>query len=274
MDLTRPLRGGCRCRRNLYIIRFPKEQEDINQLAKVLFSSDPHHRATLGTPLPTYLRVPLQHYQSLTFPQYSNETNSQIHRVYREPGIDYAMHHFCGFCGTPLSYWSESPRTEADFIHLTLGSLLPEDLGDLEEWGLLGRLGSSGPSSGASSGASSRGISPEKGGEERGEERGKGKENEDGNNSQLGPRGTDRVGVLPWFDRLTEGSRLGRTLRRTTGVGSDQTGNVRVEWEIVEWTEEDEDGGGPQPQSSYGSKKRKVDQVEDVEEGGRMKGPQ
>ena len=57
-----------------------------------------------------------------------------------------AKRHFCGFCGTPLSYWSENPKSEAEFISLTLGSLVGDDLRDLDELGLLpeggiGRVG-------------------------------------------------------------------------------------------------------------------------------------
>jgi hypothetical protein len=92
--------------------------------------------------------VPLTWYHTLTFPLHADETNSQIHRVYRPAAADETsssqeedasttMRHFCGFCGTPLSYWTESPRSEADFICLTLGSLVPEDLEGLEEWGVL-----------------------------------------------------------------------------------------------------------------------------------------
>lgn len=68
------------------------------------------------------------------------------------------------------------------------------------------------------------------------------------------------VGALPWFDALTEGSRLG-TLRRAKGGGTDPTGRVRVEWEVVEWSEDDA-GGAESP------RKRKLEEVEVVGGGG------
>lgn len=142
------------------------------------------------------------------------------------------MRHFCGFCGTPLSYWSEGPAPgEADFIQLSLGSLVPGDLADLEDWGLLESPREGSPSPAAPSGDGDAEMR-EVGGE--------------GGGGVLG-----RVGVLPWFEGLVEGSKLGR-LRKGTARG----GTVRVEWEIVEWTEEGEGGGGESP------KKRKLEEVE------------
>jgi hypothetical protein len=42
---------------------------------------------------------------------------------------------------------------------------------------------------------------------------------------------------------------------------------VRVEWEVVEWSEEDEAGGG-----GGSPRKRKLEEVEGLVEGGRMEG--
>ena len=54
-----------------------------------------------------------------------------------------------------------------------------------------------------------------------------------------------RVGAVPWFEGLVEGSRLGRVCKEAAaGVGE---GRVRVEWEVVEWTEEEDGGGGASP---------------------------
>ncbi|KAK4153749.1 hypothetical protein C8A00DRAFT_43389 [Chaetomidium leptoderma] len=238
MSFERPLRGSCHCGRNLYIIQFPKE---TTQTAQVLFNMHPSHRSTLATPLPCYLRVPLGWYHSTTVAAHADETRSQIRRVYTSPREQHAMRHFCGFCGTPLSYWSEQPRSEADFIHLTLGSLVPEDLGDLEDLGLL-------PASPSPS-------------EAEGEEKGETRVDETGQEERDTNMG---VGVLPWFDTLTEGSRLG-VLRKAEGASVSRTGTgpgtVRVE-EVVEWTG---DGGAESP------RKRKLGDVEgaaEVEDGG------
>jgi hypothetical protein len=74
-----------------------------------------------------------------------------------------------------------------------------------------------------------------------------------------------RTGGLPWFDTLTEGSRLG-TLRRAKGGSTNRSGTVRVEWEIVEWSEDETGGESP--------RKRKLDEVEGAVEDGRRAGVQ
>lgn len=194
-----------------------------------------------ATPLPAYLRVPLQWYHSMALAFFPGETNSQIHKVYTPPAEQHAMRRFCGFCGTPLSYWSEKPPSEAEFIYLTLGSLSPRDLADLEDLGLL--------------------PDPEDEDEEGEEELAMtnrvevGQQQQQQREEELVPftmLGT--VGALPWFDALTEGSRLGK-LRRTKGRGADRSGTVRVEWEIVEWTE---DNGPKSPRNG----KRKLEEFE------------
>ena len=65
-----------------------------------------------------------------------------------------------------------------------------------------------------------------------------------------------RVGAVPWFEGLVEGSRLGRVTRKAVGVGE---GSVRVEWEVVEWTEEEDGEGGGERAAS--PRKRKLGEV-------------
>jgi hypothetical protein len=135
-----------------------------------------------------------------------------IRRVYTHPSQDYSKRHFCGFCGTPLSYWSEEPRSEADFINLTLGSLLREDIRDLEDIGLIPEDSDEGPSS----------------------------------RSEAAPATpTKRTALqqsfgVPWFDGLIEGSRLG-SMRRSYGARQSRDGQTSIEWDIVEFSE---NGGG------------------------------
>lgn len=113
-----------------------------------------------------------------------------------------------------MSYWSENPHTEADFINLTLGSLLREDLRDLEDMGLI-------------------------------------PEEEDNNDlvrqpSEVVGRNTalrQSYGV-PWFDGMVEGTRLGN-MRRSQGVKQSQDGRVKVEWEIVEYSGNGDESAGP-----------------------------
>ncbi|KAK0646396.1 hypothetical protein B0T16DRAFT_458318 [Cercophora newfieldiana] len=219
MAFDRPLRGRCLCGRNRYIITFPKTS---TQLPQVLFNHNAHQRFSHGgSPLSAYLRVPLQYYFSSTFPLCPDETSSMIHKMYPS---DHEQRRFCGFCGTPLSYWSEEPRSEADYIQLALGSLFPEDLADLEDLGLL----------------------PETDDEEvEVEAKPKdqdtkmlGGDGEEQDNRQPTQHERQTVGGLPWLDSLTEGSRLG-TLRSAKGSHTNPSGTVKVEWEIVEWTEDD-----------------------------------
>jgi len=228
MSTLRPLRGGCQCGRNRYIIAVP--QEGISE-AQVLFNTEPVHQIPLATPLAAYIRVPLSWYHSTTYAFFPDETHTLIRRVYTHPSQEYSKRHFCGYCGTPLSYWSEDPRSEADYINLTLGSLLREDLRDLEDMGLI----------------------PEEGEQQR----------------TASEQPAERVGRstalrqsygVPWFDGMVEGTRLG-SMRRSQGVRQSQNGRVRVEWEIVEFSgsSDGEEAGGSAGQAE------KTGEGEDVE---------
>ncbi|TDZ27100.1 hypothetical protein C8035_v011971 [Colletotrichum spinosum] len=86
------------------------------------------------------IRVPLSWYRSTTHAFFPDERHSMIHRVFESSSAGPSKRYFCGFCGTPLSYWTERPHTEADYIHLTLASLCGEDLRDLEDLGLIPEL--------------------------------------------------------------------------------------------------------------------------------------
>ncbi|KAK0389302.1 hypothetical protein NLU13_2877 [Sarocladium strictum] len=242
MSALRPLRGACQCGRNRYIIAIP--EESVTK-AQVHFNTEPEHQIPLATPLAAYIRVPLSWYHSTTYAQFHDETHALIRRVYTHPSRSYSKRHFCGYCGTPLSYWSEQPQTEADFINITLGSLVREDLRDLEDMGLIDDASSTDndPSTQQHTSVSSR---------ER--------------NMAL----RQSYGV-PWFDSMVEGTRLGR-MRRTHGIQrSSDGGDVTIEWEIVEYTgdgaDRDDDinmsggpGGGPSTPS-----KRKLEDREDGE---------
>lgn len=174
-----------------------------------------------------------------------------IHKVYTNPTEQHAMRHFCGFCGTPLSYWSEQPRAEAEFIQLALGSLSSEDLGDLEDLGLIpGSEDEEAPvpqAQGVAAGPSP--PSPGAGGRTH-----------DGDRADIVLRtGRETLGGLPWFDTLVEGSRLGM-MRTSKGSSRSKDGTVRVEWEVVEYTEDD--SGNDTPRSG----KRKFDEKEESKE--------
>lgn len=63
---------------------------------------------------------------------------------------------------------------------------------------------------------------------------------------------------LPWFETLVEGSKLGSMKK---SWGKRQSGRYRVEWEIVEWTEGDEDTGEAEGDESTLPVKRKYEEV-------------
>ncbi|PTD09128.1 hypothetical protein FCULG_00008055 [Fusarium culmorum] len=78
MNTLRPLRGGCQCGRNRYIIAVP--QDGINE-AQVLFNTDSAHQTSLATPLAAYIRVPLSWYHSTTYSFFPDETHALIRRA-------------------------------------------------------------------------------------------------------------------------------------------------------------------------------------------------
>jgi len=174
--------------------------------------------------------------------------------VYESPAEAYTRRTFCGVCGTPLTYWSERPHSEAEFIHITLGSLLREDLGDLEDMGLL-------PDSPAEFDVAARGARVETGA--AGGLDAAACETAAGaaGTTLSRPREDHREIDIPWFDSITEGSRLGGRLRTTRGTRQSADGTTRLEFEITEYTDEDEAKG-----SSSGIGKRKLGDRDDVDQ--------
>jgi hypothetical protein len=75
--------------------------------------------------------------------------------------------------------------------------------------------------------------------------------------------GRETLGGIPWFDTLVEGSRLGN-MRTTKGSGRSRDGTVRVEWEVVEFT----DDGDETPRSG----KRKLDDRDEAGDSNAMDG--
>lgn len=109
--------------------------------------------------------------------------------------------------------------SEAEYIHLTLGSLLQDDLSDLEDMGLL-------PDETSES-------SDEQGTSQAG--------------AAAGTAAPTRSTALrasygvPWFEGLIEHTRLGN-MRHSHGIKRSQDGKAKVEWEVVEFND---DSGSP-----------------------------
>ncbi|KAI1490844.1 hypothetical protein F5X96DRAFT_694044 [Biscogniauxia mediterranea] len=238
----RALRGSCQCGRNQYIVQIPN---NTSEAAQVLFDSDASHRIASAAPLSAFIRVPLSWYHSQTFAFFPDESTATIRRVYSHPAEQYVRRNFCGFCGTPLSYWTEQPRSEADYIQLTLGSLLTEDLHDLEEMGLIPDESeldvNAAPATATASAIPSN------------------------RTTQL--VGRDITGI-PWFETMISGSRLGN-MHTTKTVRQSRDGRMRVEFEVTEWTGTDEPDDEASASESSTTGKRKRGEVDDDDNGHR-----
>ncbi|KAH9906450.1 hypothetical protein F4778DRAFT_649931 [Xylariomycetidae sp. FL2044] len=227
MSPPKILRGSCHCGRNQYVVQIPAGASP--DAAQVIFDSNAPHRISSASPLSAFIRVPLSWYHSQTFAFLDDESRSSIRRFYSHPAEQHAMRHFCGFCGTPLSYWSEEPRSEADYIQLTLGSLLTEDLHDLEEFGLI-------PNESEDDAMHIVPVSAPR------------------HTAILSGRD---ITSIPWFESMLSGSRLGN-MHTTRTIRASRDGRVRVEFEITEWTanEDADDDGATSESSNTGKRKR------------------
>lgn len=187
-----------------------------------------------ASPLTLWLRVPLAWYTSATFAQFPDEDRASIQRTFVSPFSANARRQFCGYCGTQLTSWHERTRDDADHICLTIGSLLDEDQALLGEWGLLPGAESS---------------------------------DEDTLLTTGPPRSTHAVARpdqqlrgAPWFEEMVKHTALGH-IKQQRGGHTSYDGSVKVEWEVVEWTEgDDADDEAATPA------KRKIGQVEEGED--------
>ncbi|KAF2272078.1 uncharacterized protein EI97DRAFT_386577 [Westerdykella ornata] len=200
------LHGSCACGRNRYVIQVPLEKA---QLAEIRYDTSAASRNLAASPLIFWLRVPLPWYTSATFAQFPDETRTSIQRTFTFPFSANARHQFCGYCGTQLTSWNERTRDDAEHICVTVGSLLSED----QE--LLGKLGFL-PSGDASE-----------------------DETEEPAKLRTVIRSEPRVRGAPWFEELVERTHLGR-IKQQRGGHSSRDGRVTVEWEVIEWTEGDD----------------------------------
>ncbi|KAF1812196.1 hypothetical protein P152DRAFT_482244 [Eremomyces bilateralis CBS 781.70] len=220
----RSLNGVCACTRNSYVVNIPEPR--IKE-AQVQFDTSSSNRRHQAAPFSAFLRVPLDWFHSTTTGFFSDETHTSIRRTYDAPNApEHTRRQFCGYCGTPLSVWSESTREDADFINLTLESLVDGEISVLEELGLL-------PS---------------------GEEEEEVGELQAVRASSSGEQLVARKGS-PWFEEMVDDGRLGR-VKRQRGGHMLANGRPEVEWEVVEFTNGDESGRNT-------PSKRKIGQMSD-----------
>ncbi|KAJ5614661.1 Glutathione-dependent formaldehyde-activating enzyme/centromere protein V [Penicillium herquei] len=222
-----PLHGSCSCGRNHYQIQIP---DDVTDHASVYFDSSRDSRRFQGTPLTAWLRVPLDWYHSSTTSFFPDETHTSIRRTFTPHDAPQTRRIFCGFCGTPLSFWTEDPTEEADYMSIAIGSLLGADQHALEDLRLLPEDSDEDvPYTGISSPST---LAPA--------------QEATSTDSIMVTSISDspdlsrsvRSGVIhgiPWFEEMVEGSRLGRLMRSKRGKGASDDKSTSIEWEISEW---------------------------------------
>lgn len=187
-----------------------------------------------------WLRVPIAWYQSHTRSYYPDETHSTIRRTFTPLHAPHCKRIFCGFCGTPLTYWTEEPVSESDYLQITVGSLLGDDIRALEDLNLLPQdidVDTLTQTDAPADTDQDRAVTST------------------GNATTR----TERSGIsgdLSWFEEMISGSALGRTKRIRRGMGVNADGTKRVEWEVTEIGAGDDDSD-----SGTGRGKRKIGDV-------------
>ena len=206
-----PLQGGCSCGRNEYLI-FNSLLAD-GSLQLVLhdeIASGKFVISRLWSPLLTKnagsapsLRIPLSNIRSTTHAYYPDETHNAIRRVFTPRHAPHTKRHFCGFCGTPLTYWSEGPQGEAEWVYVSLSSLRSRSVEALETAGFLS-----------------------------------GNTEVDENTNTANISHSRELRGTPWFEEMIDGSELGR-MKRKRGGQTSADGKTKVRWEIVEFEGDD-----------------------------------
>ena len=202
---------------------------------------------TQATPLTAWLRIPLDWFSSATVAQFPDESHTSIRRIFTPNQQPHSKRIFCGYCGTHLSYWTEHPTAESEYLNVTLGSLLGDDIRALKELDLL-----------------SEDIAPEDVGAMDGAQQELSNTNQlheaDSTNRASGQRrwqdSLSETGAPDWFEEMIAGSQLGNTRRYRRGIGSNSDGSMTVQWEISEFQE-----GDSEPATPTGSSKRKIADV-------------
>lgn len=181
--------------------------------------------------------MPIAWYQSHTQSYFPDETHSNIRRTFTPLHAPHCKRIFCGFCGTPLTYWTEEPVSESDYLQITVGSLLGDDIKALEDLDLLPQDIKVGTLNQADASADTD------------------QDNAMTSMSNMTTR-TERSGTLgdlSWFEEMISGRALGRTQRTRHGMGVSADGTRRVEWEVTEIGAGDDDSD-----SGTGRGKRKI----------------
>ncbi|SPN98371.1 uncharacterized protein DNG_01416 [Cephalotrichum gorgonifer] len=194
----------------------------------------------MATPLAAFLRVPLEWFHTRLLPRHDEETEHMIRRRYIHSSD--AQKIFCGFCGTPVTYWSPEGHREADYINVTLGSLYDEDVDDLEAMGLVPTADDDEDDT-SSTPSEKKATITGQGTATRGPEAATAA-------GSKGPASTtaadDALGLfirefseIPWFDALVDGSALGRLTKKRKVAAAQSAPKVVLNWDVVEWPDSD-----------------------------------
>lgn len=139
---------------------------------------------------------------------------------------------FCGYCGTHISYWTEEPSNEADFMNVTLGSLRGDSLDRLDELDLL-------PSD-----SDPQDASKEAGGPQAITATSDSRQaiTQTPSNSEITRKSrSGRTGNIAWFEDMIQGSRLGMHSTKRRGYGASADGSTHVQWEVSEYYDEEDE---------------------------------
>lgn len=199
--------------------------------------------------LSAWLKVPLTWYQSVTVSYFPDERHEHIARTFAPDERPGSQRKFCGFCGTHISYWTEDPVSEQDYMNVTLGSLRRRDILALEDLDLLPEdvtLGRVVVPETEDTRVVARDISSEEQAMTQ---------SSDGGTVRTSRSGTS--GGISWFEDMIEGSQLGNHSKRRKGHGRSADGSTAISWEVSEYYEGDEETEQP----TAGSK-RKADNIE------------
>lgn len=254
------LGGSCSCGRFQYAVLVPSDASARSQ-AQVHFGTGSADRRSQASLLTAWLRVPLPWYRSSTVSFFPDETHNHIAKTFVPVDEPACQRKFCGFCGTHLTYWTEDPEDEKDFMNVTLGSLGARDLHALDQLGLLpNRSEESSPGQtaspkGSGGDAESRLVAPQL------------------RDTVERSKRSGQTGGITWFEEMIRGSELGHHSNRRKGHGQSADGTTTVMWEVSEYfedhTDENNDKKAAVDQSSAGAedtttgaKRRKIE-IED-----------
>lgn len=235
------LRGSCSCGRYNYVVHIPADEQARSQ-AHVHFGTRRIDHRSNASLLSAWLRIPLTWYQSATMSFFPDERHHHIARTFTPPDQPACQRKFCGFCGTHISYWTEEPPSEQDFMHITLGSLGARDLLALEDLDLLPKDVEGNTLTSAVPASSEQAVTTTTPGED--------------DMQRSVRRGT--AGGISWFEEMMEGSQLGHLSKRRKGYGTSADGTTSVSWEISEYFGSDE----AEEESTAAGSKRKAVEIE------------